>query len=323
MAIYTQITAEKLIDFLSQYDLGTLDRFEGIEAGVSNTNYHVFTNIRRYVLTLFEPHRVNAKEIPFFLDYVDHLQEKGIPCPQIFKANDGERTHTLCDRPAILSEYFGGDNGMDHRYDADMAGKAGEMIGRVHLTLSDFTQTQKNLFGFEKLQEWYKEHEVNIDTIQSGLRGIIQDELSFQESNMVAGLPEGAIHGDLFPDNFFFDQGDVSGIIDFHFVCTDSYIYDLAIMINAWCFDADGTLNSERFKSMLMGYKKERPFNAKEKEAFPVLLRLASLRFLLSRVDEYLRHDPEHSTMKPHDPLAFLPRLQAFQKFETIEQLAA
>ncbi len=149
---------------------------------------------------------------------------------------------------------------------------------------------------------------------------VIEQELSFQASQTFSEISMGAIHGDLFPDNFFFNNGDVSGLIDFHFVCTDYYIYDLAIMINAWCFDQGGELSKERFDAILSGYQKHRPLTEAENMVFPALLRLASLRFLMSRINEYLQYNPDTTTMKPHDPLEFLHRLKTFQQFDTIEK---
>lgn len=314
MAVYTHVSEEDLTSFLSFYDIGTLVRFEGIEAGVSNTNYHVFTDRDRYILTLFEPHRVHESDIPYFVDYAVTLEKRGVAVPETMAHKDGGVLSRLNDKPAALYSFLQGEGGSAAMLNADLCGKAGAVLAQMHLAASDITKTADNHFGLTRWKEWVSDIGSRMDEIKSGLYDLTKTELNWIDENFPAQLPSGAIHADFFPDNVFFKDGDVTGVIDFHFVCDDLFAYDLAIAVNAWCFDLDNNFDESRMQSMMRGYESVRTLSQAERAALPVLLRAGSLRFLLSRIEEKLAWTQD-KIMKPHDPLVFEKRLRHFQGY--------
>lgn len=313
MAVYTTVSEDQLKDFLSSYDVGELQSFSGIEQGVSNTNYHVVTDKDRYVLTLFEPHRVKAEDIPFFINYTAWLEQGGVPCACAVARTDGARLSTLNDRPAALFSFLEGEGQSSATLNAEKCRAAGETLARMHMAVAEREETLPNHFGLSRWETWVAEIGEKMDGIAPGLHDLVTRELSYIKGNWPADLPAGAIHADYFPDNVFFSGDKVTGVIDFHFVCTDLFAYDLAIAVNAWCFDGDNQFSDERFEALVMGYDMVSPLNEQETAAFPVLLRAGSLRFLLSRIEEKLKWNPG-DFMVPHDPLVFEKRLKFFQE---------
>lgn len=312
MAVYTPVSEAELRSFLSSYDIGSLMSYEGIEAGVSNTNYHVFTDHDRFILTLFEPHRAKAEDIPYFIDYSMHLEANGVQCPQTMVRKNGQKVSTLCNRPAAFFSFLEGTSETAATLTPELCNRAGKTLARMHKAAASFTPHHDNDFGVRRWRQWLTEMGRNMNKIDDGLYLAAAAELSWIEDHWPDHLPTGAIHADYFPDNVFFKDGIVSGVIDFHFVCTDIFAYDLAIAINAWTFDGGNSFVPERFDAMLAGYEAIRPLSAAEKLAFSTLLRAASLRFLLSRCEEMLKWQPG-DFMKPHDPLVFASRVKFFQ----------
>ncbi len=314
MAVYTQVPEEALIAFLSSYDVGTLKSYEGISQGVSNTNYFIDTDKGRYVLTLFEPHRVRDEDISFFMDCAIVLEQAGVPCPKTLVRKDGSVCATLCGRPAAIFSFLNGEGGHVSMLTSELCEKAGATLAKMHRAAERFERTAPNHFGPDRWREWMENIGANMDGIAPGLYDLTHAELEGAARAMALDLPRGAIHADYFPDNVFFENGDVSGVIDFHFVCTDLYAYDLAIAINAWSFDGNNEMRRDRMDAMMRGYESMRPLSAAERGAFPVLLRAAALRFLLSRIEEKLNWK-EGDFMTPHDPMVFEKRLRYFQSF--------
>lgn len=313
MAVYTPVPQETLVEFLQDFDLGGLQSYKGIEAGVSNTNYHLYTDAGHFILTLFEPHRVNEEDIPFFLDYTDCMAQAGIPCPAVRAARDGRKVRALCDRPAVIFEFLAGDGGHAGMITPDVMRQVGALTARMHGAAMAMPQTQDNHFGLARWGAWLDAMGDGMDIIAPGLYALCRAEYDAMKNMWPTNLPRGPIHGDLFPDNVFFTDGAVSGVIDFHFVCTDFVAYDLAIVANAWCFDQQNAFQQDRFDALMAGYESVRPMDKAEKAAFPMFLRAAALRFLLSRAEEFLNHKPDN-LMKPHDPMVFHTRLVHFQK---------
>ncbi len=312
MAVYTQVSHEDLTHFLSLYDIGTLQSHEGIEAGVSNTNYFVTTDHGRYVLTLFEPHRVRAEDIPFYLDYAIAMEGAGVPCPKTILRKDGGTLSHLNDRPAALFSVLNGKEGRVPALTAAMCRDGGKTLAQMHLAGMGIKDHAPNHFGPKRWDLWMGLLAARMDTIKLGLYGLTKAELFYLENNWPDDLPVGAIHGDYFADNVFFDGDVVTGVIDFHFACTDILAYDLAIAINAWCFDGGNEFSQNRYDAFMEGYQSVRALNDAEQKSFPLLLRAASLRFLLSRIEEKLGWK-EGDFMTPHDPLVFEKRLKHFQ----------
>jgi len=311
MAVYTHVTTEQVSAFLTDYNLGDLQSVEGIAQGVSNTNYVLITDQGRYILTLFEPHRVDVARLDFFLAYAGHLAASGVPSARAIENASGALYGTLAERPAAIMSFCEGAH--PAQITADLCGKAGALLAQVHLAGALFEQTAPNDYGLKKWQAWARQMDLQFDDIHFGLAAAVRGELADFAHGWPEGLPSGAIHGDFFPDNVFFDQANhVSGVIDFHFVCTDFFAYDLAIAINAWCFDEENTYISERYQAMLAGYHQVRPLSKGELVELPWLLRGAALRFLLSRCEELFNHK-EGDMMQPHDPQGFIKRLEFFQ----------
>lgn len=312
MAVFTPVSAEELTNFLSSYDIGDLISHEGIEAGVSNTNYFVTTTTGRYVLTLFEPHRVREEDIPFFMDYTICLEEHGVPCPKTLVRKNGKVLSGLNGRPAAIFSVLEGTGATPAAINAAMCEQAGETLAKMHLASRVMTTHAPNHFGLKRWRDWLTLIGPDMNKIQDGMFKFAADEYDWVASRWPATLPAGAIHADYFPDNVFFKQGALTGVIDFHFVCTDILAYDLAIALNAWCFDASNDFRPERLSAMLKGYNSMRPLSHDEQLSMPVLLRAAALRFLLSRIEEKLNWK-SGDFMKPHDPMVFEKRLRHFQ----------
>ncbi len=312
MAVYTSIDREQVIDFLENYDLGTLESFEGIEQGVSNTNYHLYTSTGHYILTLFEPWRVDPSHVPFFLSYATHLQESGIPSARSIKDSKGALAGILEDRPAVIVDFLEGRHLASSEITPALCAQVGAMAARMHVAGGGFEQVSANSYGQDCWARWIETMNEGLIDISFGLYDAMKGELVELQNNWPENLPIGAIHADLFPDNVFFDGEQLSGVIDFHFACTDFFAYGLAIIVNAWCFDEDIVFVKERYEALLQGYEEERPLTNAEKAGFPVLLRAAALRFILSRCEETLSYKPGDKVV-PHDPRAFIKRLEYFQ----------
>lgn len=316
MAVYTPVSETELKEFLLSYDIGNLVRLEGIEQGVSNTNYHLFTDRDRYILTLFEPHRVHESDIPHYVDYAVVLEHEGVAVPRTLPRKDGSVLGQLCDRPAVIYSFLQGDGGHGGMLNADICERAGRTLAQMHLAGAKISKTADNHYGLSKFRYWVDFMGVRMDQIKAGMFDLTRNELEYIETNLPDGLPGGAIHADFFPDNVFFKNGEVTGVIDFHFVCHGTFVYDLAIAINAWCFDTDNNFDPERMTSILKGYEAVRPLTAEERLTLPIMRRAGALRFLLSRVEEKLAWTPDRM-MKPHDPLVFEKRLKHFQQMAT------
>jgi len=317
MAVFTPVSAEQLSAFLSSYDIGALVSHKGIEEGVSNTNYFLTTDKGRYILTLFEPRRVRPEDVAFFMDYAIHLEQNGVACPKTLPRKNGATRATLNDRPAAIFSLLDGANGHVDMLDANLCEQAGELLAQMHIVAQSFKKSSPNNFGMKRWQDWLTMMAGDMNQIAPGLFKFAADEYDWIASHFVSDLPSGAIHADYFPDNVFFKDGDVTGVIDFHFVCTDLFAYDLAIALNAWSFDAQNKYRPERMAGMMRGYNSVRPLSQAELTALPVLLRAAALRFLLSRAEEKLKWR-QGDFMKPHDPLVFERRLKHFQQMEKI-----
>lgn len=312
MAVYTQVSESDLKEFLLSYDIGNLVRYEGIEQGVSNTNYLLLTDTDRYILTLFEPHRVHASDIPYYVDYAVTLSREGVAVPRTLVRKDGSVIGNLCQRPAAIYSFLKGEGGHPGMLTPAICEEAGRVLAQMHLAGAKIEETAKNHFGLEKFRSWVETMGTRMDEVKAGMYNFVVPELNHIIDRFPEMLPSGAIHADFFPDNVFFKDGKATGVIDFHFVCHGLFAYDLAIAINAWCFDQDNNFSAGRMRSFVTGYNSVRPLSAREKGALPILLRAGALRFLLSRLEEKLAWTPDR-VGKPHDPLVFEKRLKHFQ----------
>lgn len=312
MAVYTQVSRTQLADFFNAYDLGVLVSHEGIAAGVSNTNYLVITDQGKYVLTLFEPHRVNETDLFFFTRYTNDLYEAGIPVPEIIKAKDGEQIRELCGRPACLYSFLNGETGRPGMITPEVCGEAGALLAHMHLATARMDERHPDPFGPDRWREWIETMGDDIAKTAPGLLNTCVNTFNLLQDYPAEGLTSGPIHGDYFPDNVFFENDEATGVIDFHFACTSWFLYDLAIAVNAWCFNQNNEFDSARYAAMMDGYRAFMPLDVAEYDAMPMLLQLAAMRFLLSRIEEKANWTPDRLG-EPHDPLVFLKRLEHFR----------
>ncbi len=311
MAVYTDVSDEELAAFLGEYDIGALVSCKGIAEGVENSNFLLQTEGGRFILTLYEK-RVNEADLPFFLALMAHLAGNGIDTPLPVKARDGQALRRLAGRPAVVVTFLDGMSA--RRPNVEQCGQLGEALAKLHAAGADFkSHTRPNALGPHGWRPLLERSGPAANTVQAGLYGFADEELLFLESHWPKGLPAGVIHADLFPDNVFFLRGRLSGIIDLYFACNDLLAYDLAICLNAWCFEPDYAFNITKGRALVAGYERVRPLLPEERAALPVLCRGAALRFMLTRLYDWL-NVPPGALVKPHDPMAYYRRLRTHQK---------
>lgn len=313
MAVYTDVSDEELQAFLAAYDLGDLLAYKGIAEGVENSNFLLHMRRGYFILTLYEK-RVAAQDLPFFLALMEHLADRGINCPQPVKNRKGESLGQVSGRPAAIVTFL--DGMWIRRPSAGHCGALGEALAKLHLAGADFTMRRKNALDVDGWRPLFRAAEDRADQVQRGLAGLISAELAMLERSWPRDLPHGVIHADLFPDNVFFLGDQLSGLIDFYFACTDTLAYDVAICLNAWCFEADQSYNVTKGRALLQRYQRVRPLSDVERAALPLLCRGAALRFLLTRLVDWLE-TPPGALVKRKDPLEYCRKLRFHQSVKS------
>ena len=314
MAVYTHISEADLSDLLKRYDIGVATSFKGIAEGVENSNYFLSTrnahgNNQRFILTIYEK-RANPEELPYFLSLTNHLADKGVAAPRPVKDIDGQYLQQLCGKPACIISFLDGVSTDDPNI--EQCGAVGTTLAKMHHALGDYTAERKNdlsLSGWRPLAEKIID---DADQVETGLVALIKNELAFLEQSWPLNLPTGTIHADLFPDNVLFLGNEVNGLIDFYFACDDILAYDIAVCFDSWCFDPSGSFIHARAKRMLEMYDAHRPLSPEEMAALPILCRGSSLRFLLTRLYDWL-HQVEGAVVKVKDPREFAAHLRFHQ----------
>jgi homoserine kinase type II len=309
MAVYTEVSDEELTEFLTQYDLGEVTSFKGIAEGVENSNYLLRTSSGSYILTLYEK-RARREDLPYFLGLMEHLAARGIDCPVPLHGRDGAALRELCGRPAAIVSFL--DGLWPKRIHPEHCQRLGEALARMHLAGADFELRRNNDLSMPGWRPLFESCAARAGEVRAGLAEVLERELDYLETVWPQDLPAGVIHADLFPDNVFFLAGRLSGFIDFYFACNDFFAYDLAVCLNAWCFERDGAFNVTKARLMLQAYRKVRPFSDAELEAIPVLARGSAVRFLLTRLYDWLHH-PEGALVEPKNPLEYLKKLRFHQ----------
>jgi homoserine kinase type II len=277
MAVYTDVSDDDLRAFAALYDIGEVLSCKGIAEGVENSNFLVTTERGNFILTLYEK-RVAPRDLPFFIALMEHLARHGVACPTPVPGRDGIALRELCGRPAAIVTFLAG-------------------------------MTRANDLAAAGWRSLFESCRTRAAEAQPGLAEELAAELVLLETAWPGDLPMGVIHADLFPDNVFFRDHELSGLIDFYFACTDFLAYDLAICLNAWCFEADGSFNVTKARLLLDGYRRERPLAPAELAALPVLARGSALRFLLTRLFDWL-NPPAGALVRPKDPLEYLRKLR-------------
>jgi homoserine kinase type II len=306
MAVYTEVTDDDVAAFLKEYDLGEVVSMKGIAEGVENSNYLLSATTGTYILTLYEK-RVKRADLPFFLGLMEHLADRGIRCPTPIHGRDGRALRELNGKPAAIVTFL---QGMwPKRITPRHCTALGRAMAEMHAAGRDFPMRRDNDLSVDAWRPLMQACSDRADEVEPGLARELETEIGVLEQAWPGALPEGVIHADLFPDNVFFHQGEVSGFIDFYFACTDRLAYDLAICLNAWCFEADHEFNATKARALLQAYQQVRPFSEAELNALPTLARGAAMRFLLTRLFDWLNH-PEGAYVAPKDPREYLRKLR-------------
>ncbi|MDB5414307.1 MAG: putative homoserine kinase [Rubritepida sp.] len=314
MAVYTEVSDEALRAFLADYALGELLAFRGIAEGVENSNYALKTTAGDYILTLYEK-RVEPAELPWFLNLMQHLVAHGLSAPLPVAGRDGAALRELAGRPAAICTFLPGV--WPRRVRPEHCGPLGDALAGLHLAGQDFPDVRPNGLGAASWAPLLDACRADGESVQPGLVA----ELDAALAAILAAWPEpgalpvGQIHADLFPDNVFFLEEDgkprLSGIIDFYFACTELLAYDVAVCLNAWCFEADRSFNVTKARAILRAYSARRPMSAAELAALPVLCRGAAMRFLLTRLYDWV-NTPAGAMVTRKDPLEYLHKLRFF-----------
>ena len=306
MAVYTTVSDDELTEFLNRYDLGEVLAFKGIAEGVENSNFLLQTEHGNHILTLYEK-RVAPEDLPYFLALMRHLAAKGVDCPLPIAACDGSALQSLCGRPAAIISFLEGL--WPRRIHPFHCRELGAGLARMHLAGADFAMTRPNNLSIDDWRPLLEACGPRSDEVRPALFGELNLELGKLESEWPEELPQGVIHADLFPDNVFFRNERLTGFIDFYFACNDALAYDVAVCLNAWCFEPDGSFNITKAQQFLASYRAVRPLDERELLALPLLCRGAALRFLLTRLFDWLNHPPG-AFVKPKDPLEYYRKLR-------------
>lgn len=295
MSVYTTIERDELEDFLQHYPVGQLLDYEGISAGIENTNYFVDTEQGRFVLTIFES--LSRDELPYFLDLMAHLAEHDVPSAHPKADNEGHYLRELKQKPAALVQRLIGAS-VDQPSSKQCAA-LGEALAHLHVVGQSFSGNRDNERG---PHWWHETARAVMPFLSDDEQQLLKAELHFQRQHEHDNLPRGVIHADLFRDNALFDGDELTGLIDFYYACNDVLLYDVAVTVNDWCTNPDGSLDQSRVEALLGAYQQERPFTGEEQQSWPVMLRAGALRFWLSRLqDKYFPREGEITHIKDPD----------------------
>ena len=306
MAVYTEVGDEELDEFVAQYDIGKVLSCKGIAEGVENTNYLLHTEAGHFILTLYEK-RVAAEDLPFFLGLIEHLAGKGLACPVPVHARNGKSLGELMGRPAAMVTFL--DGVWARRPKVIHCRELGNALAQMHLASADFTGKRANALAVASWRDLFSQSGRRADEVAPGLYDEISRDLDDIEQNWPQDLRRGIIHADLFPDNVFFLGETLSGFIDFYFACEDAFAYDLAICLNAWCFEKHNEFNATKAQALVSAYQHLRPLDEADLAALPLLARGSAMRFLLTRLYDWL-NTPESALVTPKDPTEYVEKLR-------------
>ena len=319
MAVHTKLTQEEIAHFVAEnYQIGELVSFKEIMDGIDNSNFIIETTQNKFILTLFES-RIKDDELPFFMNLKFHLSHHDICCPEPIENNSGALISKVKNKSASIVSFLNGANlkpeagGLFKTITKEHCLQIGEVTVRLHKAVGDFEGTRENDLGIHYWPQFFNKIADLTENYQAGLKAEIQGYIDFLSKNWHENLPSGVVHVDLFPDNVFFDEkGKLSGVIDFYFAATDLFVYDLAVVINAWCFDENNQFDEAKYQALLEGYQKIRPLSEAELNFLPIALVGASLRFLLTRLNDMF-FTPKESLVKIKDPQEYLQKIRFFQ----------
>lgn len=306
MAVYTDVADDELKTFVADYDIGEVLSLKGIAEGVENSNFLLATERGNFILTLYEK-RVALADLPFFIALMEHLASLGVTCPTPVKARDGVALRVLNGRPAAIVTFLPGM--WPRRIHPFHCADLGRALALLHRAGVSFPMTRENDLSVAGWRRLFVSCRARANEVSRGLESELERDLEALEAAWPKDLPKGVIHADLFPDNVFFRDRKVSGLIDFYFACTDFLAYDLSVCLNAWCFEEDQSFNITKARFLIDGYRAVRPLAAEEVAALPLLSRGSAFRFLLTRLCDWLEGS-QGALVRLKDPLEFLKKLR-------------
>jgi homoserine kinase type II len=306
MAVYTTFENSELVSLLQDYDIGDAIDLRAIEQGIENSNYFLTTTTGKYILTIYEK-RVKLEELPFYLNLMEHLSRKNIPCPIPIKNKYKNNFSSICNRPCAIISFLDGRSTQVIRNEHLM--ELGHNLARMHIAAQDFDIKHNNNFSLAFWQKTFNSIKSQADLFHKGLASEIEKQLIFLSDNWPSNLDTGIVHADLFPDNVFFSNDKLVGIIDYYFACNDFLMYDVAVCLNAWCFESNNEFNITKAKKLLSSYNKVRQISERELDALPVLATGAALRFLLTRLYDWF-NKVEGAIVRPKNPIEYIEKMR-------------
>ena len=315
MAVYTKINKEDISIINNKFDIEKIVSFQGIKKGIENTNYLLKSKNKKFILTIFEK-RVSNKEIPFFMKLMDQLNYSKINCPKPLKSNNGSYLIKLKNKTACIVSFLKGKD--KNKLDLKNCFEVGKIIAQMHLVTKNINLSRKNSMGIKNLDPLLKSIKFRSHKF-SNLEKFLANNLNEIKKNWPKKLPKGIIHGDLFIDNIFFNKNKLSGIIDFYFAANDYFMYEIAICINALCFDKINSrfkINKNKIKNFIKGYESIRNISVKEKKSLNILCRGAAIRYFLTRLYDYT-NTPKTAIIKIKDPIEYYQKIIIHNNLKT------
>jgi homoserine kinase type II len=309
LAVYTPLSEAEVARFLTGFDLPPLAALEEIREGVENSNFRLVTTEGRFILTLYEK-RVDPADLPFFLGLMEHLARGGVACPTPVRDRTGRALHAVGGRPAALVTHL--DGGWKHAWSAGDCAEVGAALARLHAAGAGFALDRVNALSVDGWRRLVALTAADADRVAPGLGRLVADAFATLAARWPSDLPRGVIHADLFPDNVFFVGDQLTGLIDFYFACVDHLAYDLAVALNAWAFDATHGFRPDWATAMTRAYIAHRPLDARERACLPLLAQGAALRFLLTRLYDWI-NTPADALVVRKDPLEYAAKLRFFR----------
>ena len=306
MAVYTKLEHQEVRQFLEQYNINNFKDYKGITEGVENTNYLIKTSEQDYILTIYEK-RVNENDLPFFIKLLSYLSENKFPCPKPIANKNNEKINRIKNKNAALVTFLNGQS--KNKITSEECFEIGKITAQLHEITKKFDINRKNNLSIENWDSIFeKTIKQKIDLDESIIKKT-KNYLNFLKDKWPKNLPQGIIHADLFPDNIFFTNNKVSGIIDFYFACNDFFAYEIAICINSLCFDNNSTFNMTKAKNLIDGYTSIRTLSEDEKKYLPILSMGAAMRFFLTRLYDFY-HTDNKADVKIKDPFEYLKKIE-------------
>jgi len=308
MAVYTKINKNEIVFIFKKFCLNKIIKFQGIKKGIENTNYLLKTNNKKYILTIFEK-RVKKKDLPFFMKLMDNLNKYNISCPKPLKNKNGKYLTLIKNKSACVVTFVEGKD--KKKLSNKDCHEIGKNIAKLHKVSNKIKLFRKNSMSINSLDFLLKSIKFKSKNFSQNLQSILKKNIYEIKKNWPKKLPSGIIHGDLFIDNIFFKKKNFTGFIDFYFACNDYLMYEIAICINALCFDTKKNkffINKKKIKNLIKGYESVKKFSLNEKKNLNILCRGAALRYLLTRIYDFF-NTPKTALIKIKDPGEYLQKL--------------